>query len=117
MGGAGGSGGAACPPTIGATGELPCDVAGVLTAWCTGCHGNPTTAGAPFPLLTYEDLYAEYYTLDYPRWMQVKTAVHGDTLLMPQGGPMLPAADLDVLDAWFEACAPSAPEGMGCDGS
>ncbi|MBI2393350.1 MAG: hypothetical protein HYV09_27450 [Deltaproteobacteria bacterium] len=35
---------------------LPCDVADLLLARCTSCHSNPPVGGAPYALVTYDDL-------------------------------------------------------------
>ena len=46
------------PSDAGVAGDLPCDVAGVLTGACTSCHGNPPTGGAPMPLTSLAQLRA-----------------------------------------------------------
>jgi uncharacterized membrane protein len=45
-------------PDAGVSGDLPCDVADVLTSSCTRCHGNPPTGGAPMPLTSRAQLRA-----------------------------------------------------------
>ena len=45
-------------PDAGVAGDLPCDVADVLTTSCTGCHGSPPTGGAPMALTTLPQLRA-----------------------------------------------------------
>jgi hypothetical protein len=37
-------------------GTLPCDVDRLLASYCRGCHSAPPIAGAPMPLVTYDDL-------------------------------------------------------------
>jgi hypothetical protein len=53
-GGVGGGG----PSDAGVSGDLPCDVADVLTTSCTLCHGSPPTGGAPMALTTLAQLRA-----------------------------------------------------------
>ena len=45
-------------PDAGVAGDLPCDVADVLTSSCTSCHGNPPGGGAPMALTTLAQLRA-----------------------------------------------------------
>ena len=45
-------------PDSGVSGDLPCDVADVLTSACTSCHGSPPTGGAPMPLTSRAQLRA-----------------------------------------------------------
>ena len=46
------------PSDAGVAGDLPCDVADVLTGACTSCHGNPPTGGAPMALTSLSQLRA-----------------------------------------------------------
>ena len=46
------------PSDAGVAGNLPCDVADVLTSSCTSCHGTPPTGGAPMPLTSLAQLRA-----------------------------------------------------------
>jgi mono/diheme cytochrome c family protein len=49
----------ASPTALGAVaGDLPCDVAQVLSDSCASCHGSPLGGGAPNRLLSYSDLVA-----------------------------------------------------------
>lgn len=64
---------------------------------CIRCHGATLTNGAPMSLVTYA---------------QVKNAIesrglinrisfnNGNSLLMPQGGPRLPQATIDIVVQW-----------------
>lgn len=36
---------------------IPCDVQAVLQAKCLRCHGDPLQNGAPFPLITLEQVH------------------------------------------------------------
>jgi hypothetical protein len=90
-----------------ATGSFPSDVAAVLTDKCQTCHNDPTKNGAPFPLLTYDDvhkpfvgtmpIYAEMYVVIQP----------GADPHMPFGNaPQLTADQFSTLSRWLIACAP-----------
>ena len=46
------------PSDAGVAGDLPCDVADVLTSSCTSCHGSPPTGGAPMALTSLAQLHA-----------------------------------------------------------
>lgn len=46
------------PSDAGVSGDLPCDVADVLTHSCTSCHGNPPTGGGPMALTSLAQLRA-----------------------------------------------------------
>lgn len=46
------------PSDGGVSGDLPCDVADVLTSACTSCHGNPPIGGAPMSLTSLDLLRA-----------------------------------------------------------
>ena len=46
------------PADAGVSGDLPCDVADLLTSSCTGCHGYPPSGGAPMALTSLAQLRA-----------------------------------------------------------
>jgi hypothetical protein len=106
QGGAGstGQGGAAA-----ATG-VPCDVADVMKQ-CTSCHGHPLSGGAPFALVTYDELVAKDGS--------GKTAIERSVAAM-QSGAMPPgggATGVDVLNAWIASGEPKGQCGGGAGGS
>jgi hypothetical protein len=113
-GGSGGSGGDDTCAGVDRSGELPCEVRAVLEAKCWGCHGSTLANGAPFPLVTYADTQAEF-TAGVVIWERMQLAVESGFMPLSSSadGP-LTDDELDVLDDWFDACAPSAAE--GCDG-
>lgn len=50
--------GGGCPDQAG---EIPCKIQGILKNHCQRCHASPQTVnGAPFPLMTYCDLFRDY---------------------------------------------------------
>jgi hypothetical protein len=106
---------ACAPPSVG---DLPCDVSAVLDI-CRNCHTMPPMSGAPFPFLTYEDTQEIYFGA-MRRWQRMAQVIEpNDPLHMPPrtaiNVPQLTDAQLDTLRAWFRACTPPEPEGMGCD--
>jgi hypothetical protein len=105
-----------CTPPL--TGDLPCDVAGVL-AICQNCHNVPQVRNAPFPFLTYEDTQAAYFG-PMRRWERMAQVIEpNDAVHMPPRTatdiPQLTDPQLDTLRNWFRACTPPEPEGQGCD--
>jgi hypothetical protein len=96
-----------------ATGDFPPAVARALVN-CQRCH-VPADQGplqpAPFPLLRYEDVKAEYG--HEPIWRRMAPALRSG--FMPSAPPKLDAVDEQALLDWLDACAPPAPEGAGCD--
>ncbi|MCC6903849.1 MAG: hypothetical protein IT377_33080 [Polyangiaceae bacterium] len=69
--------------------QLPCDIAQILETRCQRCHQSPAKNGAPFPLLTYMDLFGDY------------------------GGPIYQAAYKAVKVDFMPYCA----EGSSCAGT
>lgn len=75
------------------------DVAPILDAHCTSCHGTPTSGGAPFALDSYDAAASKAGRI-------VARAVDGDPSPMPPGALALSDADAARLVAWEEAGAP-----------
>lgn len=122
-----GSGSGSGSGTTGATGGgtgaqsrgLPCDVAEVLDASCTSCHGATPTFGAPMPLVTLADLQAPAPS-DPGRkvYELVGERIHDAARPMPQRpNPPLDTKALAVLDGWIGAGAPAGSETCGGGGS
>ncbi len=66
---------------------LPCEVATVLADKCTSCHSSPPAGGAPFPLVSYEDLTKESPSYPGQTIAQRSVARMQDTASpMPPGG-------------------------------
>ena len=93
-----------------ADGILPCDVEQVLVDKCQRCHQNPPLMNAPFPLVTYGDTQALYFT--QVRFAAMKSAVA--STFMPLTPPDLTPAERETMLTWLCACAPSAPPGTVC---
>jgi hypothetical protein len=112
VGGAGGAGGGGLDcSTVPTTGQFPCDVFDVLVARCHQCHTDPPNPGVPFPLVQFEktrEIYA-----NKPIWVKMDGAIN--TGFMPFSLPDLVGFELETMNAWFAACAPPVPDGMGCE--
>jgi hypothetical protein len=93
----------------GVAGDLPCDVATVLTSWCLTCHGATPSGGAPMSLVSRADLTA--MSAQYPGQtiaQRCVARVSAQTAPMPPGAPnMVPAADVAVLQNWVNAGTPA----------
>lgn len=107
---------APCPP-MPASGDLPCDVEAVLRAHCQVCHTVPRMNGAPFPLLTYEQLHAQFGTTQLLKWQRMAQVIEPGNLphMPPADHPQLTPSDFATLHGWFNQCAPPVAEGSGCD--
>lgn len=117
-GGAGGSGGGIpdCPDTV-QTGQFPCDVYTVLENNCHVCHMEPHMNGAPIDLFTYARTQETDCNGTQIRWKTMRYyVIDQNPPFMPLGG-MLNEADTKTMKDWFDACAPPAPDGMGCEGT
>lgn len=91
--------------SIGAGGDLPCDVAQVLSDHCTSCHGSPPTGNAPFPLLTYGDLVApDAGTTRADRGYIRMTAASNPMPPLPAAA--VPADQIAAWKAWLDAGLP-----------
>lgn len=115
----GGDGGVVCGP-LPATGDIPCEVFKVIHGVCNHCHVDPPLAGAPWPLLTYEDTQMPYDTHGTLRYQRMKEVIQ------PSGSPHMPFASTVIivppltdaqfatLDAWLTCPTPTA-QGQGCE--
>ncbi|MET2986150.1 hypothetical protein [Aureibaculum conchae] len=63
----------------------------IMSSSCTGCHGNPTSNGAPFSLTTYDEVKG--------RANSVLAAMSAGR--MPKSGK-LPQATINVIDQWIK---------------
>ncbi len=92
------------------SGTLPCDVATVLAAKCTGCHSDPPTNGALAGLVTYADLRAR--AIEDPAKDEAQLAVtrmQSTTSPMPPASFNMPAtaSDITTIQDWIAAGYPS----------
>jgi hypothetical protein len=101
---------------VAATG-VPCDVATMLAANCTGCHSDPPAPGAVAGLVTYADLEATSHGDPTKNEAQQSVVRMQDTTApMPPGGAA-PAADVTILQNWINAGYPMGTCGSGSSSS
>jgi uncharacterized membrane protein len=106
-------------PTNPATGDFPTAVGTVVRDKCQTCHQQPPLNGAPFPLLTYEDvikpnpLSADGGLI----WWEMAYVIQDCAVPhMPFGdAPQLTTGEFQALSQWLAACASPVPEGTGLD--
>jgi mono/diheme cytochrome c family protein len=75
------------------------DVEPILADHCGGCHGSPTSGGAPFSLDGYQDAADRIDRI-------VARAVDGDPRPMPPSGLELTNKEANTLIDWLDAGAP-----------
>lgn len=75
------------------------DVAPILEANCTGCHGVTPSNGAPNSLVGYDNASARVAGI-------VRRGIDADPGPMPPSGVVFSDAEIDTLLAWQEAGAP-----------
>ncbi len=111
--------GGTCGP-LPATGDIPCEVFKVIHGVCNRCHVDPPLAGAPFPLLTYEDTQMPYDTHGKLRYERMKEVIQpGSSPHMPFASTVIIVAPLTdaqfaTLDAWL-TCPTPTTQGQGCE--
>ena len=100
--GSGGGGGSAGTNTT-VAGDLPCDVAQLMSDYCVTCHSNPPLQGVPISMLSYAGLTAPYKgsTVAQVALARMKDAASP----MPPTG-MLPAPQIAALESWINAGMP-----------
>jgi len=96
-----GGGGGGAEPT-----SLPCDVAPIVEAHCTICHGEPLRSGAPQALLSLEQWRADAPTLPGTSNGALSVIRMGDTNQpMPPSGAIT-AEEQAVIADWVNAGMP-----------
>jgi hypothetical protein len=116
--GIGGVGGVAGQGTLPSTDGVPCDVATVISARCTGCHSARPKFGAIMPLMTYADFQAnavrdparKVYQVIPERIDPLDVALR----MPPTSLDALPQVEKDTLNAWLSVGAPAAAAGQAC---
>lgn len=113
---ASGDSGAAAPTGV------PCGVATMLAANCTGCHSDPPITGALAGLVTYADLMATSHEVPTENEAQLSLSrMTNSSSPMPPGG-VLSASDVATLQNWINAgypmgsCGSAGPSGSSPDG-
>ncbi|HEX8790231.1 MAG TPA: carboxypeptidase-like regulatory domain-containing protein [Polyangiaceae bacterium] len=113
------SGGTTADGGTGAASGVPCDVATMLAANCTGCHSDPPAPGALAGLVTYADLKATAQEDPTKNEAQLSLSrMQSSSSPMPPSGP-LPASDVTTLQNWINAGYPmgSCASGSSSGGS
>jgi hypothetical protein len=99
----GGGGGGVVP------GDLPCDVATLLSTHCTSCHGSPPSGNAPMPLDSHAALVAMssgFPTQTYAQRSLVR--MQDSASPMPPGAAVsVPAPDIAAFASWVDAGTPT----------
>lgn len=130
----GGSGGGAASGAGGAAGGgtgssafpgLDCEVASVLASKCVACHGNPLAGGAPYPLLSRDDLVRPS-PIDATQTVAQRSVARMRAAVSPMPPATYPPAataqDLAAFDAWIsrgtpvETCGAPPDAGTTADG-
>jgi len=110
-GGAGGSGGSG---TGGGSGSsafpgLGCDVAAVLASKCVTCHGSPLAGGAPYPLLTRDDL-VRASPIDATQTLAQRSVTRMRATVSPMpplsNPPAATPQDIAAFEAWISRGTP-----------
>ncbi|MEZ4472480.1 MAG: c-type cytochrome domain-containing protein [bacterium] len=73
------------------------DVQPIIARYCQPCHRQPLAGGAPFPLLTFEQVR------DHADRVRVRAVQLGD---MPPGSGGIPDTERALLDAWISGGMP-----------
>lgn len=109
---------ATCPPSP-VIGDFPTNVGEVLRDKCQTCHQDPPLDGAPFPLLTYEDVVKPNpLAVDGGLiWPEMAYVIQACAIPhMPFGdAPQLTPDEFQTLSQWLASCATPVPEGQGLD--
>lgn len=88
-------------------GDLPCELATLLTNQCTSCHGAVVSGGAPFSLVSRADLLREVQpgvTVADRSLVRMRQAA---APMPPSPFPPPAAADITVLDQWIANATPT----------
>ena len=90
-------------------GDLPCDVATLLSARCTSCHGTPPSSSAPMALDSHAALTALSATFAGQTEAQRSLVRMQDAAspMPPGAGVTVPAADIAVFASWVDAGTPT----------
>lgn len=92
--------------------HLPCDVDRILKSNCQGCHGTNPQFGASDPLVTHDDVHV--VKGEKQLYERIGERIHDASRPMPPPpNARLSDADLQVMDAWIAAGAPSSD--TSCD--
>jgi len=102
------------PSDAGVSGDLPCNVAAVLTGSCTTCHGNPPTGGAPMALTSLAQLQAASPSNPAITNGQacVQRMASATNPMPPLPAPPVSAASQSAFSAWVSSGMPAGSCGV-----
>ncbi len=72
------------------------DIQPIIANNCLGCHSNPPRNGAPFPLVTFQQVSSR--SAGVLRTISLQTGQPG---AMPPSGRM-PQASIDLIEQWIQ---------------
>lgn len=107
--------GAPGPGTV-VSGDLPCEIAALLTESCITCHGVPPVAGVPMSLASHADLVAPSKSDPSKTAAEVSLArmLNAEDPMPPSG--QLPPDRIAAFQAWVAAGTPGGECGSSGDG-
>lgn len=73
------------------------NVKSIIDNNCISCHGATAANGAPMSLVTYSQVKNAMQNRGLLNRISLN---NGNSLLMPQGGPRLPQATIDIVAKW-----------------
>lgn len=73
------------------------NVKSIIDNNCISCHGATPANGAPMSLVTYSQVKNAMQNRGLLNRISLN---NGNSLLMPQGGPRLPQATIDIVAKW-----------------
>ena len=73
------------------------NVKSIIDNNCISCHGATPANGAPMSLVTYSQVKNAMQNRGLLNRISLN---NGNSLLMPQGGPRLPQATIDMVAKW-----------------
>jgi hypothetical protein len=118
-GGSADGGGGGPPSDGGVSGDLPCDVAGVLVGRCTSCHGSPPSNGAPMSLNSLAAMHAPSPSQPSKSNGQLSVERMASTVspMPPAPDPAVPGSEQALVASWVGAgmpagtCGAPSPDG------
>jgi hypothetical protein len=113
------AGGGGPPSDAGVSGDLPCNVAGVLVGHCTLCHGSPPSNGAPMSLNSLGAMHAPSPSQPSKTNGQRSVERMADTVapMPPPPNPAVPGSEQSIVADWVSAgmpagsCGAPSPDG------
>ena len=78
------------------------NIKAIIDSNCLACHSNPTTNGAPFPLVTYDQVLVRAQNGQLLRSISRQT---GEAVAMPPSG-RLPQNTINTIEQWINDGAP-----------